>query len=628
MTGWLPEGVGTLQVDSPAGRHAKPWDVGDSTACASFGGDGRLLSFQRPHTRHGWFHLAGFPAFPDDRRYDPEFVRAFRRRMSDPVGPGLRVQPVGLGTPERVWVGHRNPAFRWQGDNLTVWWIPLVRDGKLFCWLRAEPRGRGVFATLTVEFAATLGVVRAPYGQITEGGPLPPYDARNRVRWLDGAVWWEALGLPGWARVGPAPPIGDSEEPPPVDVQWNETLDLSEGAADHVLVTELAESPFHAPLAVPSGSDVRWWLQDAAGPVSVPDSQNQPQAQWWIRRNLAFALDTCAVDVGESTCIVTDPVVLPLSWNRDAYYVACLLGAFAARNLAEPAGQAARRALRRHLTWLFEVAQRPEGFWGRSHLTNGEVKDRAFQLDQQWYPLLELARAALEWGNVDMWERHGREAQRVVDSLLGMRSALGLFPTSETPADDPLVLPYHFSSHVLGWRTLMLLSRFPDCERLRSDAELLRGTVDRHFRVSEAGVYAYATDGGGEYRIYHDANDLPTACAARWGFCAADDGWWRRTMAFAWSAPNEGWFDGPFGGLGSVHAPGPWTLGDIQRWIVARDMGDPATENAALRRLQEVAFDDGLLCESYDPQSGVPRTRAWFAWPGAVLAALLLGDSL
>ena len=42
------------------------------------------------------------------------------------------------------------------------------------------------------------------------------------------------------------------------------------------------------------------------------------------------------------------------------------------------------------LAWLFEVADRPEGWWARSHLVGGQRKDQAFQLDQQLYPLLEL----------------------------------------------------------------------------------------------------------------------------------------------------------------------------------------------------------------------------------------------
>ncbi|MDR5684259.1 MAG: glycoside hydrolase family 125 protein [Armatimonadota bacterium] len=628
MSGWLPAPVGALPVDPPVGRHAKPWDAGDGTASASLGSDGRVLSMHRPHTRHGWFHLAGFPPFPEDRRRDPEFVRTFRRSMGDPSGPGLSVRPRGMGSPERGWVAHRIPAFRWRADGLAVWWIPFVRDGRLICWLHARSRRPDGPAALTVEFAPTLGVVRAAYGQITEGGPLPPYDARNRVRWVQGAVWWEAPGLPGWARVGPAPRVADCERMPPVALRWDVTLDLSEGCAEHVLVAELGETEFRAPLAIPSADDVHAWLHDAVGRACAPEVGTEPAARWWIHRNLAFALDVCAVDVGEGTCLVTDPVLLPLSWNRDAYYVACLLGAFAVRNSGSPLGQTARRALRRHLTWLFDVAARPDGLWGRSHLTNGEVKDRAFQLDQQWYPLLELARAALEWGQTDLWDRHRRQALRSLDALLAMRSALGLFPTSETPADDPLSLPYHFSSHVLAWRTLALLSRLPGCERLLSETDRLRGLVERHFRIRDSGIYAYATDGEGGHRRYHDANDLPTACAARWGFCAPDDVWWRRTIVFAYSAANAGWFDGPFGGLGSVHAPGPWTLGDIQRWIVAHDTGDAAAKAAAEQRLRAVAFDDGLLCESYDAHSGLPRTRAWFAWPGAVLAALLLGDSL
>ncbi len=34
---------------------------------------------------------------------------------------------------------------------------------------------------------------------------------------------------------------------------------------------------------------------------------------------------------------------------------------------------------------------------------------------------------------------------------------LWLFKTDETPADDEVAFPYHFSSHVLLWRTLLSL---------------------------------------------------------------------------------------------------------------------------------------------------------------------------
>jgi meiotically up-regulated gene 157 (Mug157) protein len=98
-------------------------------------------------------------------------------------------------------------------------------------------------------------------------------------------------------------------------------------------------------------------------------------------------------------------------------------------------------------------------------------------------------------------------------------------------------------------------------------------------------------------------------------------------MAFAFSTANPGYFEGERGGLGSTHTPAPWTLGDVQAWVVARVTGDEKGMAAAIDRMASVAFDDGMLPEAYsatlDPDV---RIRHWFAWPGAALGALLLLD--
>jgi hypothetical protein len=40
-----------------------------------------------------------------------------------------------------------------------------------------------------------------------------------------------------------------------------------------------------------------------------------------------------------------------------------------------------------------------------------------------------------------------------------------------------------------------------------------------------------------------------------------------------------------------------------------------------MRRLDEVAFGDGMVPEAYEAD-GQARIRHWFAWPGAAFAAL------
>ena len=114
-----------------------------------------------------------------------------------------------------------------------------------------------------------------------------------------------------------------------------------------------------------------------------------------IRRGLSYGL-MLAVPVGETCCILTDHMLLPLSWNRDAYYVASALLRWRAE-LAD--------VVRRHLLWMFEVAERREGAWGRCYLANGRIKDAAFQLDQQLFPLLELVEYVQHTGDTVTWER-------------------------------------------------------------------------------------------------------------------------------------------------------------------------------------------------------------------------------
>src|SRR5206468_591707 len=147
-------------------------------------------------------------------------------------------------------------------------------------------------------------------------------------------------------------------------------------------------------------------------------------------------------------------------------------------------------------------------------------------------------------------------------------------------------------------------------------------TTLEHFAVE--GRFAYAVTGprGEAARHYHDANDLPTVFAPGWGFCAASDPLWRETIAFAWSNANEGYFPGRFGGLGSLHTPRPWTLGDLQEIVVARVTADRDREARARERLAAVETWDGLLAEAYDEATGAVAARHWFGWPAALRALL------
>jgi hypothetical protein len=81
------------------------------------------------------------------------------------------------------------------------------------------------------------------------------------------------------------------------------------------------------------------------------------------------------------------------------------------------------------------------------------------------------------------------------------------------------------------------------------------------------------------------------------------------------------------GGLGSRHTPGAWPLGHIQAWLVGRAQGDGPATAAALERLEQAAFADGMFPEALVPDGAATSpVRHWFAWPGAALGAFTLLD--
>lgn len=344
-----------------------------------------------------------------------------------------------------------------------------------------------------------------------------------------------------------------------------------------------------------------------------------------------------AVD-GSQRCIITDHRLLPLSWTRDAYYQAAMLLSCAQTDAWSV------EVVQRHLAWLWGPGRDSDGVWQRSHFATGGVKDSAYQADQQLYPLLELAdyrRVTGRWprppGSADdpaADEPAGDEAFRWGDLVRRVWTTLprglgGLIPGDENPADDAAEFPYLLSSQLLLAYTATRVAEFDDELAVQdlglgADAEQTLASLREAFACDGpfGPQWAYESDGGGGRRLYHDANDVPTAVAPLWGLCAADDPRWQSTMRFAWSSHNPGFVSGKYGGLGSAHTPGVWPLGDAQQWTVAMTTGDHTTAERVLDKLRLVTSEDGMLPETYDPETGDWMARHWFAWPGSLVGLL------
>jgi meiotically up-regulated gene 157 (Mug157) protein len=292
------------------------------------------------------------------------------------------------------------------------------------------------------------------------------------------------------------------------------------------------------------------------------------------------------------------------------------------------------------------MAERPNGFWHRSYLVNGRPKDVSiFQLDQQCYPILDLC-DYLDCFPEEVDFTRNIIATGVIQEVLAVLESkhdahTGLYATEETPGDDAVEYPFHFSSHVLLWRTFTRLHNlFGRLKLQRGDqvsqldemaAELKRRTLQSFTAthpVCDKRMFAYLTDGQGESIFYHDANDIPTLFAKEWSFVSSLDEVlvWKNTMEFSFSPANKGGYcrDGAYAGLGSVHSPGAWALGYFQELAFAASMEDTPAMQAAWTKISAAMNWDGTFSEAVDPNTAECTSKAWFSWPGAMIGALLI----
>jgi hypothetical protein len=566
----------------------KPLDVGNGIVSGTLGPNGRWLSLGVAHPVHGRVVLTAAPPFSGER-HDQRAVRVYRAGLAAPDH-----ETFGLVLPDGAVTAFRTddewPLSVIDGPQARVDVKTIAPRGRTGAVQLVRLRAHEAIAGPT--FTGNVRLARAEYTQLTEGGPLPPAPTDPRSALAEGLFWIEDERLGAAAAIAwSAPRSFRAGELAPAGLAIAFGADRS-AAADEARLLLGDER-----LAWEVDARRKYWSGLSLG----------GEGDAAVRRGVAYALDCAASRVDDAVAILADHVILPLVWTRDAYYVCRALLAVGAH---EPLIASTIEGFAR---WLFERAERPDGWWPRASLASGQVKDRAFQLDQQLWPLLLVADSVRLSGGPAV-SRYGHACTEMLDALLAKRSAFGLIATAETPADDPLKQPYHFSSHVLLWRVLDAFGH-PAAREVR-DATL------RHFTSEGRFAYAVAGPDGESARHYHDANDFPTVFAPGWAFCPADDPRWRATIEFAWSVDNEGYFGSALAGLGSLHTPHPWPLGDLQEIVVARVRHDPARERRARERLQRVETWDGMLPEAYDETTGAVASRHHFAWPVALRALL------
>ncbi|MBB6734013.1 glycoside hydrolase family 125 protein [Cohnella zeiphila] len=137
-------------------------------------------------------------------------------------------------------------------------------------------------------------------------------------------------------------------------------------------------------------------------------------------------------------------------------------------------------------------------------------------------------------------------------------------------------------------------------------------------------IYAYETDGFGNYSLMDDAGTPGLLSIPYLGYVPADDPIYRNTRRFALSFDNPFYFDGKFAkGIGSPHTPGGyvWHLALSMQALTSTDEGEV---KALIETLVQTDAGTGYMHEGFHPDDPSDFSRPWFAWSNSLFAALIL----
>ncbi|MEX1028776.1 MAG: glycoside hydrolase family 125 protein [Paenibacillaceae bacterium] len=203
------------------------------------------------------------------------------------------------------------------------------------------------------------------------------------------------------------------------------------------------------------------------------------------------------------------------------------------------------------------------------------------------------------------------------------------------PSDDACQYGYHIPSNmfavvVLGYVSEIAGQIWGD-NVLKDAAEQLADEIDRGIQAfgivhhpQHGNIYAYETDGYGNYNLMDDANVPSLLSIPYLGYRAAEDPIYLNTRSFVLSQDNPYFYKGKAAeGIGSPHTP------DQYIWHISLAIqGLTATEFSEKERMLQLLIhtDAGTNCmhEGFLADDPSQFTRPWFSWANALFSEFVL----
>jgi meiotically up-regulated gene 157 (Mug157) protein len=203
------------------------------------------------------------------------------------------------------------------------------------------------------------------------------------------------------------------------------------------------------------------------------------------------------------------------------------------------------------------------------------------------------------------------------------------------PSDDACTYHYLIPSQmyavvVLGYLAEIAREIYSD-EAMALRAEALAAEIDegiQKFGIVEhpkyGKMYAYETDGLGNYNLMDDANVPSLLSAPYLGYCSADDPVYQNTRRFILSEENPYYFSGSkLHGIGSPHTDHGYVW-PISLALQGLTSDDPAEIEEVLDMMAHSHAGTYFMHESIDANDENNFSRSWFAWANSIFSELVL----
>ncbi len=203
------------------------------------------------------------------------------------------------------------------------------------------------------------------------------------------------------------------------------------------------------------------------------------------------------------------------------------------------------------------------------------------------------------------------------------------------PSDDACQFGFLIPSNMFAVVCLTYLAQLANdvyCDfALANEASSLRQDIE--FGIETYGVvdhpdfgriYAYETDGFGNYNLMDDANVPSLLSIPYLGYRFVDDPIYQSTRQFVLSQKNPYFYSGKAAsGIGSPHTPKEhiWPISLIMQGLTSTNEQEQWT---LIEMLVRTTASTGYMHESFHANDPSVFTRSWFAWANSLFGQLIV----